>query len=66
MGPRHNERETERGMKAERQNGMERRKKQHINTNCDKCCFLALLQLAFLRRQCMFQAVCVCASDLNG
>lgn len=61
MGLRHNERETEQGIKAERQNGMEekKKKKHHINTDCDKCCFLALLHLAFLGRQCMFQEVCV-------
>lgn len=67
MGQRHNERETERGIKAERQNGMEGGK-NHINTDCDKCCFLALLHLAYLGRQCMLQEghVCVCVSDLNG
>ncbi len=30
MGLRHNERETERGIKAERQNGMEEKKKKNI------------------------------------
>lgn len=53
MGQRHNERETERGIKSEKQN--------HINTDSDKCCFLALLHLKFLGRLCMFGELCVSA-----
>lgn len=50
MGLRHNERETERGIKTERRDG---------GGEKSLCSFLALLHLAFLGRQCMFLEVCV-------